>query len=74
MSRETIQWLNENVLSGFGRVPWHFDSNFQTDTSNVYPGAIPVTDVEKRLFNFQLASAAIKAICHAALSTKFSSS
>jgi phage/plasmid-like protein (TIGR03299 family) len=56
MSRETIQWLNENVLSGFGRVPWHFDSNFQTDTSNVYPGAIPVTDVEKRLFNFQLAS------------------
>lgn len=52
MSRETSEWLNSNVLVGFtdkrGKA-WHAREGFD----NHYPGAIPVEDVEKRLFDWE---------------------
>src|SRR5215831_410838 len=63
MSAENIPWLNKNVLVGFTEkrkspgnpdgVAWHYDKRYQTDESNHYPGAIPVEDVRRRLFNFE---------------------
>lgn len=51
MSRETIQWLNENTLIGFsdkrGKA-WHY----RQGTDNHYTGAVPVEDVRKRLFDW----------------------
>jgi phage/plasmid-like protein (TIGR03299 family) len=53
MSQETTQWLNQNVLVGYGVVPWHFDQSEQGgEESNLYDGAVPVDDVKRRLFNF----------------------
>lgn len=52
MSRETMEWLNSNVLVGFTdkRGPaWHG----RKGDANHYPGAIPVEDVEKRLFDWE---------------------
>lgn len=52
MSRETMEWLNNNVLVGFTdkRGPaWHG----RKGDGNHYPGAIPVEDVEKRLFDWE---------------------
>lgn len=52
MSRETSEWLNTNTLIGFtesrGRA-WHH----RAGASNHYEGAVPVTDVEKRLFDWE---------------------
>lgn len=52
MSRETMEWLNRNVLVGFtdkrGKA-WHA----REGSTNHYPGAIPVEDVEKRLFDWE---------------------
>lgn len=52
MSRETIEWLNENVLVGFtgqrGHA-WHY----RQGSNNHYDGAIPVSDVESRLFSWE---------------------
>lgn len=52
MSKETHQWLAENVLVGYtekrGRA-WHY----QDGDTNHYPMAIPVADVEKRLFHWE---------------------
>lgn len=49
MSRETLDWLNSNVLVGFtdkrGHA-WHY----RQGADNHYPGAIPVADVASRLF------------------------
>lgn len=63
MSRESIEWLNTNVLVGFTEkrkspgnpngVAWHYSEDAQGDESNHYPGAIPVDDVERRLFSFE---------------------
>ncbi|HSE46447.1 MAG TPA: DUF932 domain-containing protein [Gemmatimonadales bacterium] len=51
MSRETIEWLNENTLIGFtekrGRA-WHY----RQGSDNHYTGAVPVDDVRKRLFDW----------------------
>lgn|SRR5579884_2419818 len=56
MSRETSQWLNQNVLVGFtdkrGNA-WHYKASDQGAEPNHYPGAIPVADVLRRLFNFR---------------------
>ena len=58
MSKETIEWLNQNTLIGFTDVrgnAWHFDENHQVaGLENHYTGAIPVEDVRSRLFNFEL--------------------
>ena len=51
MSRETIEWLNQNTLIGFtekrGRA-WHY----RQGNDNHYVGAIPIDDVRKRLFDW----------------------
>lgn len=52
MSRETLNWLNNNVLVGFGRKAWHFAQNEQGAEPNHYDGAIPVADVARRLFHW----------------------
>lgn len=54
MSREpnAIEWLNENVLVGFTEErghAWHHKAG----ADNHYPHAIPVEQVEHRLFNFE---------------------
>ena len=56
MSNETMQWLNDNTLIGFtdkyGRA-WHYDESLQGDEPNHYPMAVPVEDVQRRLFNWE---------------------
>lgn len=57
MSRETMETLNTNTLIGFtdkrGNA-WHYDAAYQGDESNHYNGAIPVEDVKRRLFNWEI--------------------
>src|SRR5664280_2112308 len=53
MSRETMIDLNRNVLVGYGVTPWQYNSSLQGDESMLYPGAIPVADVNRRLFSWQ---------------------
>jgi len=55
MSRETVQHLNTNTLIGHTDArgsAWHYRAEEQGEESNHYPGAIPVEDVERRLFNW----------------------
>lgn len=52
MSRETLEWLNQNTLIGFGRKAWHFSQDAQGAESNHYAAAIPVEDVARRLFSW----------------------
>jgi len=51
MSRETLNWLNNNVLVGFsdkrGKA-WHY----RQGSDNHYTDGIPVEDVRKRLFDW----------------------
>lgn len=52
MSRETQEWLDRNVLVGFTTErgnAWHH----REGTDNHYPGAIPVADVQRRLFSWE---------------------
>ena len=53
MSLESTEWLNTMTLVGFtekrGRA-WHYRESSQGAEPNHYPGAIPVPDVERRLF------------------------
>jgi phage/plasmid-like protein (TIGR03299 family) len=56
MSRETSQWLNNNVLVGFTEQrghAWHYKASEQGEEPNHYTKAIPVEDVRRRLFNWQ---------------------
>ena len=56
MSAETTEWLNRNVLRGFTNsrgTAWHYSAAHQGDESNHYPGAIPVEDLKRRLFNWE---------------------
>lgn len=53
MSKETSEWLNQNVLIGFTDkrgTAWHYRASDQGDEPNHYAGAIPVDDVLRRLF------------------------
>jgi len=55
MSKESLQWLNSNTLIGCTDkrgTAWHWRSEEQGDRSNHYPGAIPVPDVQDRLFGW----------------------
>lgn len=69
MSQETTEWLNNNVLLGFtedrdkwasnmyahgGRAWWQAD-----DYNGGFPGAVPVEEIVKRLFNWQAISASV---------------
>jgi len=59
MSRESLTWLNTNTLIGCTDkrgTAWHWRSEEQGDRSNHYPGAIPVEDVQDRLFAWQAES------------------
>lgn len=57
MSQENSIWLNTMTLIGFvlkrGKA-WHYRAESQGDESNHYDGAIPVEDVGRRLFNFEV--------------------
>jgi phage/plasmid-like protein (TIGR03299 family) len=51
MSRETIEWLNQNTLIGFSEKrgkAWHY----RQGNDNHYVGGVPVDDVRKRLFDW----------------------
>lgn len=55
MSKETSQWLNENTLIGFTTKrgnAWHYRASDQGNEPNHYPLAIPVADVQRRLFGW----------------------
>lgn len=55
MSKESSEWLNNNVLVGFtdkrGNA-WHYRESEQGAEPNHYNGAIPVEDVRRRLFHW----------------------
>jgi phage/plasmid-like protein (TIGR03299 family) len=65
MSRETLEWLNRNVLVGFTTKrgnAWHYRAEHLIGQEpNHYPHAIPVADVERRLFNWEPVSAPVYA-------------
>ncbi|MCF2531177.1 DUF932 domain-containing protein [Yinghuangia soli] len=55
MSKETLAWLNANVLIGFTdqrEHAWHYRAALQGNEPNHYPGAIPIDDVKRRLFSW----------------------
>jgi phage/plasmid-like protein (TIGR03299 family) len=56
MSQETSTWLNQRTLIGYTEhrgEAWHYRAEEQGDETNHYTGAIPVVDVQRRLFNWQ---------------------
>lgn len=57
MSKETLETLNNYTLIGQtekrGHIAWHYRADLQGDEPNHYPGAIPVEDVRRRLFNWR---------------------
>src|SRR6478735_7998610 len=57
MSKETLEWLNSNLLIGFsesrGKAWWHRSNLDVGSEPNHYPRAIPPADVKRRLFNWQ---------------------
>lgn len=59
MSRETMEWLNRNVLVGYTATrgnAWHWRASEQGDEPNHYEGAIPLEDIRRRIFNFEAIS------------------
>lgn len=62
MSKETLDWLNQNTLIGFtekrGKA-WHYHRGFQGTEPNHYTGAIPVEDVRRRLFDWEAVSSEV---------------
>lgn len=56
MGMETTEWYNTQILVGFadkrGKA-WHYKKEAQGEESNHYDGAIPVEDIQRRLFNFE---------------------
>lgn len=57
MSLESLEWLNVNTLIGYTdqrKTAWHYREALQADEPNHYPGAIPVADVLRRLFDFEV--------------------
>lgn len=56
MSKETLEWLNNNTLIGFTEKrgnAWHYRANVQGQEPNHYPNAIPVEDVIRRLYTWE---------------------
>ncbi len=59
MSKETLHHLNTNILIGntdHRGHAWHYKADLQGEENNHYPGAIPVEDVVRRLFNWEAES------------------
>jgi phage/plasmid-like protein (TIGR03299 family) len=72
MSRETLTHLNTNTLIGQTAqrgTAWHYRAEEQGAESNHYEGAIPVDEVQRRLFNWSAESRRIAAEQPADLST-----
>lgn len=62
MSRETSQWLNRNVLVGFTSKrghAWHYKATEQGNEPNHYENAVPVEDVQRRLFHWKAVEAPV---------------
>jgi phage/plasmid-like protein (TIGR03299 family) len=62
MSQETLEWLNVNTLIGYTdqrKTAWHYREALQGDEPNHYPGAIPVDDLERRLFGWGVVEAEV---------------
>lgn len=60
MSQESNLWLNTMTLIGYSEMrgnAWHYREEHQGAESNHYPHAIPVDDVLRRLFDFQVIEA-----------------
>lgn len=56
MSRESIEWLNTKTLIGFTDnrgSAWHYRADVQGAEPNHYRGAIPSSDVRRRLFDWE---------------------
>jgi len=56
MSRETLDYLNKNMLIGFTEKrgnAWHYRADLQSEEPNHYDGAIPLEDVRRRLFSWK---------------------
>jgi len=65
MSKESLAWLNSNVLVGFTSKrgnAWHYRASDQGVEPNHYEGAIPVADVRRRLFDWEPVSVPMTAI------------
>lgn len=64
MSRETLTWLNTMTLIGHtdkrGKA-WHYKASEQGAEPNHYPQAIPVEDVERRLFHWEALEGSVSA-------------
>jgi phage/plasmid-like protein (TIGR03299 family) len=59
MSKETSQWLNQNVLVGMTAErgnAWHYRKSSQGAEPNHYTGPIPYADVERRLIDWEAVS------------------
>ena len=57
MSDETASWLNTMTLIGFTEQrghAWHYRAAEQVEEPNHYPGAVPVADVRRRLFDWRV--------------------
>jgi len=55
MSRETMAWLNRNVLVGYVDVrgtAWHHRRSAEGEEPNHYAGPVPIEDVKRRLFHW----------------------
>ncbi|AXG14488.1 DUF932 domain-containing protein [Intrasporangium calvum] len=55
MSAESLDWLNKNVLIGFTEkrgTAWHYRRSAQGSAPNHYRDAIPIEDVQSRLFHW----------------------
>lgn len=64
MSKETIEDLNTNTLIGYTEkrgTAWHYRAADQGEESNHYDGAIPVEDIERRLFHWSPVEGTISA-------------
>lgn len=63
MSRETLTWLNTMTLIGYtdkrGHA-WHYREADQGDEPNHYPGAIPLDDLKRRLFGWEVVEGDVK--------------
>lgn len=72
MSKETTQWLNTNTLIGMTDergTAWHWRAEEQGAESNHYAGAIPVGDVERRLFHWDAIKVPVQAVIPADFET-----
>jgi len=62
MSKETMEWLNSNILVGYtderGHA-WHYRADLQGNEPNHYTGAVPTDDILRRLFSWKAISAPV---------------